>query len=133
MILFPVTPQQSASIATAVEVSRSGDRGMLCPCFWLSQCPVSTSPAADSCSLGAAACLDCLAPLLRLFLDVDQNMDPNAGVADDFAPCGGPDCHQPAPAPPMQAGRALRERRIISALAVLQQNASGDDTSLGTA
>lgn len=42
----------------------------------------------------------------------------------------GPDGPQSAPAPPTQAGRAVWERRLIPALAALQQKAS-DDASLG--
>lgn len=104
---------------------------MLRPCFWLSQYPLSTSSPADSCTSGVViTCLDCLASLLRVFLDIYQNTDPSTGMADGFVLCLGPDRPQSAPAPPIQAGRAVREHRIISALAVLQQKAS-DDTSLG--
>lgn len=76
------------------------------------------------------SCSDSLAPLLRVFLDICQNTNPGTSVVDGFVLCGEPDCPQPAPTPPIPAGRAVRERRIISALVVLRQKAS-DDTSLG--
>jgi len=130
VIISPVIPLDLL-VAREIEASLDGGRGMLHPCFWLAQYPVSTSSPADSCTSGAViACLDCLAPLLRVFLDIHQNTNTSTGVADGFVLRGGPDHPQSAPAPPIQAGREVREQRIISALAVLQQKAS-DDTSLG--
>lgn len=130
MVVSPVIPLDLL-IVRKIEASLNGDRGMLSSCFWLSQYPVSTSSPSDLGTSGVViACLDCLATLLRVFLDIYQNTNPSTSVADGFVLFGGPDHPQSAPALPIQAGKAVRECRIISPLAVLQQKAT-DDTSLG--
>lgn len=111
MILFPVIPSDP-SVVGEIVASPRGDGGTLRPCFWLSQYAVSTASPADSCTSGVViACLDGLASLLRVSLDIYQNTDPSSGAADGFVPCGGPDRPQSAPAPPTRAGRAVRERQ----------------------